>query len=548
MATPRTSNPSHPVDGAAVASAAAKTSSSRLAPQTLPAWRRAMVPAIPAALTLAIVTWGITGSSYWRDEAATLAAAQRPFGQLVRMLGTIDSVHGTYYMIMWMLVRITGTGELATRFPSAVAMAAAAAITAVIGRRLVSPLAGLAAGLVFAILPSVSLLGQNARPDALAIALAALASYLLVGFLQATGGRRGWLIGYAVCLTVLGFVDIFALLIVVPHAVPVVAAARRAGDRSLARGMQRGWLAAALIAVALVSPLLWVSYSEKGQVFWLTEPTVHRVLLQYQEQFGMLPAASAAAVPFGLVLLAVIAAGLVLSATTARPGRPHDVLTLCLPWLVLPALIMLAFSELVTPVFYVRYLMYCLPAVALLGGTAIAGIAAAWSGSRLAPFGAILATGALVTVGLVGLPAQTSLRSAAGHGEDIRRADQIVAATMRRGDALVFMNSSQEALDYAYPYGLRQLGDVGVGQTPTQDGTLKATLAPAGIIRQRLHGVSRVWIVYFRQFSQPADPAGPASGLGFRLVRSWHELDIWMFLFDSSRSGGGSPQPGRSAA
>src|ERR1022692_1236755 len=106
-----------------------------------PAWMRI----VPPAVTLAVMLWRITLPSYWRDEGATLSAVQRPFGDLIRMLGNVDAVHGAYYMIIWLAVRLGGSGELVTRLPSALAMAAAAAGVAAIGRRLVSPRAGLLA-------------------------------------------------------------------------------------------------------------------------------------------------------------------------------------------------------------------------------------------------------------------------------------------------------------------------------------------------------------------------------------------------------------------
>src|SRR6266536_5074305 len=114
-------------------------------------------------------------------------------GALFRLLGNIDAVHGVYYMMMWADVRLAGTGETATRLPSALAMAAAAAGPAAIGRRLVSPRAGLFAGLVFAALPQISWYGQDVRPYALVTALGTLASYLLVRVLGGAGPRRRWL-------------------------------------------------------------------------------------------------------------------------------------------------------------------------------------------------------------------------------------------------------------------------------------------------------------------------------------------------------------------
>jgi mannosyltransferase len=117
---------------------------------------RPWLPLIPALVTLGITLFRIQGPSITRDEDATLLAVHRTFPQLVHMLGNIDVVHGAYYSLIWVIARVFGTSELAVRFPSAVAMAVAAGGVTLLGRRLVSTEAGLAAGLVFAFLPSVS--------------------------------------------------------------------------------------------------------------------------------------------------------------------------------------------------------------------------------------------------------------------------------------------------------------------------------------------------------------------------------------------------------
>ena len=69
--------------------------------------------------------------------------------------------------LAWVVVRLFGYGELALRLPSAIAMAVAAVFVAALGRRLVSPGAGLAAGLLFAVIPDISLYGQDARSYAM---------------------------------------------------------------------------------------------------------------------------------------------------------------------------------------------------------------------------------------------------------------------------------------------------------------------------------------------------------------------------------------------
>src|SRR5262245_32107379 len=117
-----------------------------------PVWARWLPPV--AAFVIAL--WRITVPSYWRDEAATLAAIKRPLGDLIKMLGNVDAVHSAYYLMMWPIEHVAGQGALVLRFPSAVAVAIGAAFVAALGRRLISPWAGLAAGLLYAVIPVTS--------------------------------------------------------------------------------------------------------------------------------------------------------------------------------------------------------------------------------------------------------------------------------------------------------------------------------------------------------------------------------------------------------
>ena len=179
----------------------------------LPCWP----PACTALVTLAVTLWKIQVPSFWRDEGATQSATQRSFADLIAMLGHVDAVHGAYYVLMWLEVRLAGHGELALRLPSALAMAAAAALITVTGRRLVSQRAGLAAGLTFAVLPAVSWFAQDARPFALETAAGAAASYALVRMAE-DGSRRRWARWYAASLVAVGLANVFGLLLIPTHA------------------------------------------------------------------------------------------------------------------------------------------------------------------------------------------------------------------------------------------------------------------------------------------------------------------------------------------
>ena len=516
--------PAHAIPLPAGPARAAPAPARRPALTLRPGW----LQAVPPLATFAVVLWGITGSSYWRDEAASLSAAERPLGNLVRMLGHVDAVHGAYYVIIWAVVRIGGAGELATRLPSALAMAAAAAAVTALGRRLVSPRAGLASGLVFAILPEVSWYGQEARSYAMVTALAAVASYLLVRARQAAGGAGAgrWLAGYGAVLAALGVANLFGLLLIVPHAVTVGMEWRRSvsdhgvSDHGVsgpgaARSLARGWLAAAAAAVLLVSPLMALAWVQRGQLAWLS-PAGLAGLESLQLLVGT--------TTMTITAVAVLACAVVFCARRGRQrlagAWPRGLTGVAVPWLVLPPAMLLAVSP-VTPIYAFRYVMICTPAVALLLGTGLAALGRA--------AGAL----AFVLIAALGLPFQLFIRSPGGHGDAILQADRIVAASMRPGDAV--LEFKEENFAQAYPFGIHDLDNVAQARTPIRSATLIGTFLPDPVVRQRLAQVSRVWVVEYGD----REPLPVLSGLRFRLVRAWQTSDIWLFLY-AAESGGTS--------
>jgi mannosyltransferase len=495
-----------------------------------PAWAWFLPPAVMLVLGL----WGITGPSYWRDEAATMTAVGRPFGELLRMMGHIDAVHGVYYMVIWVVVRLGGTGEVVTRLPSVLAMACAAAAVAALGRRLVSPAAGLLAGLLFAVLPQISLYAQDAREYAFVTALACAGSYLLVRAMTTAGRRRGLLAGYAVCLGVMGLLNLFSLLLVGAHAITVALAWRRAGRAGRygraggAGGAGRAgrygwplavaWLGAAAGAFVIAGPVLALGYAERGQERWLTTPQLVSTVTGLRKLVGP------ADMVIALVLAAVI--GLLLTAGAGREALraawPPRLLELGGPWLVLPPVVLIAISYL-SPVYTFRYVLFCAPAAALLGG---AGLACLRWPARGTPAW-IPAAAAFLLVAVLGIPAQQAARAPDGHGTNIRAANAIVAARRRPGDAVLYVGTDSKYFPAAYPSGFAALDDVAQHKTPSQARNLVGTDYRASVVRKRLARVPRVWVVRIGSYPQERQ----LHGLGFRLVGSWHTSDIWLLLY-----------------
>jgi mannosyltransferase len=444
------------------------------------------LPLIPPVVTLAVCVTGIDSASLWRDEAATLDAEARPVPALLRMLTHVDAVHGAYYLLLWPVVHTMGSGAFAVRFPSALAMAAAAYGVGVLGARLHSRRAGLFAGLVFAALPQVSRYGQEARSYALVVAVAVLASWLLSRALAES--RRRWWIGYGCAVGALGLLNLFALLLLAGHAVFV---------RHQARSATGPWLRAAGFGCIPAVPVLVLAVNQQDQLSWVTRPDVNA-----GGELAVWLAGSALSVVSASVLI-----GLHLG---RRPGR-HALAWLAVPWLVLPPLVLILGSEL-KPVYVQRYLAFCLPALALLVG---AGLATVTIAPRII---------GLVLLVVLGLPTQSAIRQAGGHGDDIRDAAVILAREARPGDGVLFNCPSCHYPDmprefaFAYPSAFAPLVDVTMAASPSASDTLRGT----ELDRPRLDGVPRVWVVDVDGSAEPE----ALRGSGLRLTGVWRAGNI----------------------
>jgi len=220
----------------------------------------------------------------------------------------------------------------------------------------------------------------------------------------------------------------------------------------------------------------------------------------------------------GLAILVSALAGRV----RLRAAWPPMLLAVCLPWLILPPAILLAVSA-ITPVYTFRYILFCIPAVALIGGAGLAAV------------GRVAGTVALAVAVLLSAHAQPIIRVAAGHGDDIRAADQVVTANMQPGDAVYYPNVNAESFGAAYPDGLAGLRDIAIGQPAASSGTLAGTNVPPAVIRQRLAHVSRLWVVQINDLvTVPV-----LHGTSLRLIYTWRRSDIWLQLYVPRGTGRG---------
>jgi mannosyltransferase len=495
----------------------------------LPLW---LIAGVPAVAELIVGGYRIGTPSLWRDEAATISGSQRSIAQLGSLMKNQDAVHAFYYLLMHYVIAVGGISATVLRLPSLIAMCLAVAMTAVVGRRLARytaiprpDLVGLIAGLMVTAIPITTRYAQEARPYALTSLFAVIATYAL---LRAAGRASwSWWVIYTLAMTVTGLFNMFAVLLAVAHGVSLLAARTKgsagavdvdsggaasgradSGPASSARTNSGGageegavapgslwrWLVACVVSAALLLPVAIFSIDQSSQLSWVQKPTPSTVASLVRDFGGSTV----------LVLVAVLLGWLGLIA--ARGLRLRSGLTLtvvAVPWLVLPPVVLIA-GSFIHPVYVERYVIFCLPALAMLTAAglvwltwltwqAVGGQGVTGGSAKLL---AVLPSAVLAILTVVALISpQVAVRRVTSRPDDLVGVANVIRAHERPGDAILYMPWDAEIVRVPYPSTYQPLRDIAFGQSPAVSGTLRGFPAPIGVIASRLRVASRVWTV-----------------------------------------------------
>jgi mannosyltransferase len=491
------------------------------------------VGAVAAAVSLA---WSWQ-PSLWTDEAATISAAVRPLPELWRMLGTVDAVHGLYYLGMHVWLAVAGQSALALRLPSAVAVGLTAAALVVLVRRLGgSERLAVTSGLVCAALPRMTWSGAEGRSFALTALLAVLLTLVVAPAAAGPVPGARWA-GYAVLGGLAVAVDVYLALLLLAHAVTL---ARWGGRATLLR-----FLAAAGGALALAAPVVVVASRQTGQLGEqrLGPLGLVRAVLVNQVFLGDTPTPGTAP-RTGLtlhnagdlwqvcaILLAVAGLGLTLLGVRAARragGPPWVVARWALPWALVPPAVVVAATLAGASLYNPRYFTFGVPAVAVLVALGL---------GVLRPDRAVAASVALV---LVVAPVYVSQRGAtAKSGTDWAQVAQEVNSGRTAGDGVYFapvlhqaqptrppgpgMGTTLRQIAVAYPEAFAGLRDLTRLRTAVDAGNLTGTSSPLLASGGRLDGLTRLWLVRDEDYPalQAAAEDAFLAAAGFRPVSHW---------------------------
>jgi mannosyltransferase len=478
-----------------------------------------IVGVFAAAVNLA----GAGRPSFWYDEAATISASySRTLDQLWQMLGNVDAVHGLYYLFMHGWFQVFPPTEFWSRAPSGIAVGAAAAGMVVLGSQFSVRSVAVSSGLVCAILPRATWAGIEARPYAFSMMAAVWLTVLLV---HATRRDNAWVwLTYGIVLATSVLLDLYFVLLFVAHIAFVGIYLRR-------RSVLVPFAMTSVVALCAVTPFVREDISQAHQIIWIS-PIGRRTIedVAIQQYFERSPL-------FAVVSALVVATAVVLwlfSSVRLMPGD-RRLLTLAIAWMLIPTTAILMWSAWVDPIYTPRYLCFTAPAMALVLGVCIGGLAVTpWAAAAVV---SVLALAAAPNY----LLAQRS--PYAKYGMDYSQVADLISTTAAPGDCLLvndtvtFMPAPMRPLMAARPDAYRKLIDLSLWQRATDRNDVFDTNLIPEASAGPLSGCRVVWIITQADGSRPAHeqssmlPPGDRFGntpafsvhydLGFRLLERW---------------------------
>lgn len=437
-----------------------------------------------ALAALVVGCYRLTTPELWRDEISTWTASTRSLDDLLRMLQHVDASNGVYYVLMHGWTALFGDSPLSLRLPSVLAMAGAAAFSALTAQRLFdSRVAGLAAGLLLTVVPNIARYAQEARSYALVTCAVAAATWLLLLALERPGLWR-WA-GYGACVALAGGAHLISLTALGGQFALVLLHLWRT-RRSLDRRLLWQYPLAVLGALAPVVPLMLLGSSQSDrQLGWIPTPSQFDL-----RTFGRLLFASPDVYHVFLALAL---------ATLLWPGRRLAAVQLLLVAEV-PVVAVWVVSLGQTSYFIDRYLLFTLPAWAALAGGGVGALYAAARRVAPVPVCAAVALAAVAVPAYQAVPVQRAVRGAFAHehGSDYRSAAAVIAAGFHPGDGVVAPYGEWNwamigpAVDFYLPGDIRPTA-IFLRNTAAQAGDLYPVECP--VPTSCLGTAQRIWLV-----------------------------------------------------
>ena len=358
---------------------------------------------------------------------------------------------------------------------------------------------------------------QEARSYALFFLLATLSSAFLIVFLQQH--RESSRTAYTVTSILAAYAHLYTLLLLAAHwlvlryaGIPVDESSRP----TVASDLRRAWIT---IAIAVSPLIIFVAKTGAGPIRWIKRPGLMDLWNFWKYFSGGVPILATAALAF-----IAVRAGKRLWAKNQEWNVWR--IQFSGAWLLFPILFTLLLS-IAKPLFYPRYMIFCLPALLILFAAALASLPTRWLGA--------------IVVGAVLLLTVRSIPFVYSHDFEDERDGAGVATNFildhaQAGDGIIF-HIPQIRVPYQFFSSLRAGKPVeseGFGPDilyPRHGEHLeyldfKSKLSP-DLLRSMITGRRRIWVVLM--YNGPKLPDPTAVLLKGTLPQSYARVERWEF-------------------
>jgi mannosyltransferase len=455
----------------------------------------------------------LSAKPLWHDEAFSEAVAQLDLPTMWRAIIQGEAFNGLYYLILHPWVRVAD-GEAWLRLPSVMFGVLAVFALFLLNRRLFNvPIATISC-LLLAVNPFFVQYEQEARPYAMAVLAAVLATHLFVRAVEGDSLWRWLAYGGVGALAI--YVHLFAGLVVAAHLGSLLL--RRPRPRAM--DIVAGYGLTGLLVAPLLVRLLSGGHLRRP---FIAQPT----LGSFDDLFRSLIGADGASLWEGRLLLLTYflacVGGLLAGMSTIRIRRGSGSdeglwrWGVVLSWLAVPVVGSFAISVSWTPLFLPRYLIVALPPLATIAAAGIAALPRSW----------LRAAGLALLVGLSFRPLLTYYAAHSKNGEDWRGTVAYIAREERAADGVVFLSRyGRRPFEY---YRQRLGATLAIPVYPAVEwGAYTPVLADADIESTELAAIRlglvypRIWVVLlwegFHSVHEDVGPLKAALDRGYRAV------------------------------
>jgi 4-amino-4-deoxy-L-arabinose transferase-like glycosyltransferase len=389
--------------------------------------------------------YSIDSKSLWIDEGVTAEFTYLSWPDFLRILWHSEGNMALYDVLLRVWTQMGDSVAMLRGFSALISLATIPALYA-LGRRLFSTSVGLASALLLAFNAYAVRYAQEVRSYSLVTLLVTLATYFLVNAVL-SGRKRDWSF-YVIASALAIYAHFFAVLVVVGHGISLESTSRFRGKAELHvdwlnNAVQRFRHSVLYILLCTLPVWIFIFAAGTGTIQWIHPPTLDSLFALFLHMSGNALGAFRQHISehswIGLLCLSLCPLYLALAALgTARSMSSEPETSaqrwrrlLPLYWFSVPVAISLAFS-LIKPVFVVRYLIICLPALVLMAGAGAMSFRQPWR--------------KLIALVVVCLLATEGVRAYYAKDfdvkrEDFRSASEYVLARSRAGDAVLFYQS-----------------------------------------------------------------------------------------------------------